>query len=69
LLKNLVHKDVNFEAQNALKLTYEEGRRGEERKGAREGSPPIHIPGYATETKTIAHLPYYNRETVETSSC
>jgi len=24
------------------------GRGGEERKGAREGSPPIHIPGYAT---------------------
>jgi len=23
LLKNLVHKGVNFEAQNALKLTYE----------------------------------------------
>jgi len=64
--KNLVHKGVNFEAPNALKLTYDHlliskkfrglyprtpVKRGgrEERKGAREGSPPIHISGYATE--------------------
>ena len=67
--KNLVHKGVNFEAQNALKVTYAplisknsggytpgpplkgggEGRReGEEKEGAREWSPPIHTPGYAT---------------------
>jgi len=68
--KNLVHKNVNFEAQNALKLTYTstfnfkkisggytpgtplkgeergEGKgRGERGKG---GTPPVHIPGYAT---------------------
>jgi len=50
--KNLVHKGVNFEAQNALKVTYAllvskkiplkgggEGR-GEEKEGAREWRPP-----------------------------
>jgi len=26
---------------------------GEEKEGAREGSPPIHIPGYATETYEV----------------
>ena len=58
--KNVIRKGVNFEAQNALKLTYEHlqfkknpglytrtpVKRG--REGAREGRPPIHFPGYAT---------------------
>jgi len=60
LLKNFVHKGVNFEAQNALKLTFEhtskgggEGRgEGGEKEGTREGRPPIHIPGYATAPST-----------------
>jgi len=29
------------------------GERGEEREEAREGSPPIHIPGYATVKNSI----------------
>jgi len=32
---------------------------GEERKGAREGRPPIHIPGYATDR----HAKYLDRRT------
>jgi len=61
--KNLVNKGVNFEAQNALKVTYEHlqfkkipgvippapVKRARGRGGGGE-SPPIHIPGYATET-------------------
>jgi len=32
----------------------EEGRgEAEERKGPREGSPPIHIPGYAAELISV----------------
>jgi len=31
----------------------EGGGEGEERKGAREGSPPIHIPGYATGYSSV----------------
>ena len=68
----MVHKGVNFEAQNALKLTYEHVQfqkisggytpgpplkgEGEEREGAREERPPIHIPGYATVYVALAVL-------------
>ena len=55
--KNLVHKGVNFEAQNALKLTtstfnlkkFRGYTPGPPLKGGEGGDPPpIHIPGYAT---------------------
>jgi len=44
LLKNLFHKGVIFESPKKGRGKKE----GKEREGAREGSPPIHIPGYAT---------------------
>ena len=65
LLKNLVHKGVNFEAQNALKLRAslisKKNSRGvippdynppdPIKRGRGRRGPPIHIPGYATELR------------------
>jgi len=58
LLKNVVYKGVNFEAQNALKLTCPsfERRRGRGGDGGdKDGEAPIHISGYATADTVPLH--------------
>jgi len=50
LLKNLVHKGVNFEAQNALKLTYEHFY-FQKKSGGYTSGPPLKGRGEGREEK------------------